>query len=105
VYNNAGYRATMRDVHPDAMEILYGVGEHPLFSTGDVVDVQFYENLPEERLMLLNSLWEELKIDSPIHASIIVMAGAVLSACVGLGVYTAVRGYRRRRRMERLWTE
>ena len=94
VTEDEGYRATMEELHPDAMEILYGTED---------VKMEFYENLPEERLMLLNSLWEDLKIESPINTSIIVMAGAVLGGCVGAGVFFAVRSRKRRRIVADLW--
>lgn len=94
VVNDPEYRAYMADIHPDALEILYG-------TTG--LKLEFYENLPEERLMLLNSLWEDLKIESPINTAIIVMAGAVLGGCVGAGVFFAVRARKRRRIVSGLW--
>ncbi len=94
VTEDEGYRATMEELHPDAMEILYGTEDVPM---------EFYENLPEERLMLLNSLWEDLKIESPINTSIIVMAGVILGTCVGAGIFFAVRGRRRRRIVATLW--
>ena len=94
VVNDAGYRQTMEEMHPDAMEILYGTGDVPL---------ELYENLPEEKLMLLNDLWEELKIESPINASIIIMAGVILGGSVGAGIFLAVRGRRRRRFLDGLW--
>ncbi len=94
VYENEDYIAAMEEIHEDAMEILYGT---------ESVATEFYENLPEDQLMMLNSLWEELKIESPINVSIIVMAGAVLAAVVGGGVYFTVRGRARRKRMARLW--
>ena len=94
VVNDPEYRAYMNDIHPDALEILYG-------TTG--LKLEFYQNLPEERLMLLNSLWEDLKIESPINTAIIVMAGAVLGGCVGVGVFFAVRARKRRRIVSTLW--
>jgi len=43
----------MAEVHEDAMEILYGTSEIPM---------QFYENLPDATLELINELWEKVKI-------------------------------------------
>ncbi len=88
------YRAYMEEIHEDAMDILYGTSEIPM---------EFYENLSEEKLVMLNDLWEELKIESPINVSIIVMAGVIVAALVGLGVFFAVRGYRRKKRVAGLW--
>lgn len=53
VVNSETYRADMEEVHPDVMDILYGTTKIPM---------QFYENLPDEQLELINKLWEELKI-------------------------------------------
>ena len=86
--------AAMEEIHPDAMEILYGTEE---------LELQFYENLPAERLLLLNELWEELKIESSVSAAIIVLAGAIVVGCVGAGTFFAVRGRRRRRYITERW--
>ena len=94
VVNDPEYQAYMTDVHPDALEILYGTTD---------LKLEFYQNLPEERLMLLNSLWEDLKIESPINTAIIVMAGAVLGGCIGAGVFFAVRARKRHRIVATLW--
>ena len=88
VTTDADYIATMQELHPDAMEILYGTDE---------LDLQFYENLPAERLMLLNELWEDLKIESSINGTIIVLAGVIVGGCVAAGVFFYVRGRKRRR--------
>ena len=95
VFTDADYIATMSEVHPDAMQILYGTEDVPL---------ELYENLPEEKLMLLNSLWEELKIESPIGTAIIVMAGVILGASLALGIFFAVRSRRRKRLLASLWS-
>lgn len=94
VVEDEDYRATMEELHPDAMEILYGTGEVPL---------EFYENLPEDRLMMVNDLWEDLKIESPINTAIIVMAGVILGGTVGAGAYFAVRARKRRKIVSTLW--
>ena len=94
VTEDADYIATMEDIHPDAMEILYGTQD---------LELQFYENLPAERLLLLNELWEELKIESSVSAAIIVLAGAIVVGCVGAGIFFAVRGRKRKRYVNDLW--
>ena len=95
VKNDPDYRATMEEIHPDAMEILYGTTD---------IETEFYENLPEEQLIMLNELWEELKIESPVSVAIFVIAGAILTLGVGAGIFFGVRKYRRRRLLEGLWT-
>ena len=93
---NADYRAAMEEIHPDAMEILYGTEE---------LDLQFYENLPNEQLMLLNELWEDLKIESSVSTSIIVMASVIVCGGAAAGVFFYVRNRRRRRFVDGLWSE
>lgn len=95
VFEDEDYRATMEEMHPDAMDILYGTED---------IKMEFYENLPEEHLMMVNSLWEDLKIESPINTSIIVMAGAILCGCVGGGIYLTVRSRKRRKTVLNLWS-
>ncbi len=94
VTEDADYIAAMEDIHPDAMEILYGT---------DQLEMQFYENLPAERLMLLNDLWEDLKIESSVSVSIVVLAGVIVGGCVAAGIFFGVRGRRRRRYVNELW--
>ena len=96
VYEDEDYIATMEEIHPDAMEILYGT---------EGLKLEFYENLPEENLMLLNSLWEELKIESPISTVIIVMTCVILAVGAFLGSSWAIRRYRQRRIREALWND
>ena len=94
VTTDTDYIATMQELHPDAMEILYGT---------DGLELQFYENLPAEQLMLLNELWEDLKIESSINGTIIVLAGVIVGGCVAAGVFFYVRGRKRRRYITDLW--
>ncbi|MBO5326626.1 MAG: spermidine/putrescine ABC transporter substrate-binding protein [Clostridia bacterium] len=96
VTQNADYRAAMEEIHPDAMEILYGT---------DALELQFYVNLPNEQLMLLNELWEDLKIESSVSTSIVVMASLIVCGGVGAGVFFYVRNRRRRRFVDGLWSE
>ena len=96
VTQNADYRAAMEEIHPDAMEILYGTED---------LELQFYENLPNEQLMLLNELWEDLKIESSVSTSIVVMASLIVCGGVGVGVFFYVRNRRRRRFVDGLWNE
>lgn len=53
VVNSETYQADMAEVHEEAMSILYGISGIPM---------QFYENLPDETLELINELWEKVKI-------------------------------------------
>ncbi len=94
VKQNAGYIETMQDVHPDAMEILYGNAPD---------NFEAYQNLSDEQLSRLNSLWEDLKIESSVGGAIIVTAAVIAVACVTGGVLLYVKRRRRRRIVADLW--
>lgn len=95
VYENEDYIAAMEELHEDAMRILY----YDIFD----IKTEYYYNLPAEQLQLINELWEELKIESPISVSIIVIAVAVLAALVAFLIFGAVRRRRRRKILKTLW--
>ncbi len=88
VVNNEGYRATMEEVHPQAMEILYG-------EKASSVPTQAYLNLSPERLSLLNELWENLKVESRIGVGIYVWCGIILGGLVTLTVVHTIKKRRR----------
>lgn len=94
VVENEDYIATMTDIHEDAMDILYGTSDIPL---------QSYRNLSPEMLSLVNTLWEDLKIESSINIAIIVLACAIVGGGVGAGVFFFVRSRKRRRIVASLW--
>lgn len=97
VYENEDYIATMEELHEDAMNILY----YDIFD----IETEYYYNLPSEQLQLINDLWEELKIESPISASVIVIAVTVLAALAAFLIYGAVQRRRRRKIVKNLWNE
>jgi len=80
VVEDEGYQETMSEVHEDAYEILYG-------ESAREVKTQAYLNLSADRLILLNNLWEELKVESSIGQGIYVCCGVILAALVALAVY------------------
>ena len=84
VVENAEYQETMAEVHEDAMEILYG-------DMAASVPTQAYLNLTPERLTMLNSLWEELKVESSIGIGIYVCCAVILGALILLVVYNVVK--------------
>ena len=96
VTQNEDYVAAMQECHPDAMDILYGFKD---------IDVEAYSNLPDEQLTHLNSLWEELKIESAIGGTIIGLACGILAVLVGCAVFFWIRGKKRRRIVANLWNE
>ena len=57
-----------------------------------------YRNLPTEKLRLLNSLWEELKVDSTsFGGGIYIVCGVIAAFLVGFGVYAYVIRCKRRK--------
>lgn len=99
VYENEEYIAAMEELHEDAMSILYN----------DIIDknfqAEYYHNLSPEQLERVNELWEELKIESPISTSIIVLAAAIVAALVAFLVFFALRKRRRKKLVRELWNE
>jgi len=88
VVNNPEYREAMEEVHEDALSILYPDAE-------DAVSSQAYMNLSEERLVMLNNLWEELKSESDIGMGIYVLCGAIVASLTALVIYHVLKKRRR----------
>ena len=84
VIEDPEYQAEMALVHPDAMDILYG--EHEMERAP-----QAYLNLPADKLVMLNSLWEELKVESSIGAGIYIGCGIVIGSLLLLGTYQILK--------------
>lgn len=97
VYENEEYIAAMEELHEDAMSILYN----------DIFDIktEYYYNLSPEQLERVNELWEELKIESPISTSIIVLAAVIVASLVAFLVFFALRKRRRKKLVRELWNE
>ena len=74
VTNSEEYASYMtEEIHPDAMSILYDF---------DMEKMEFYHDLSDETRMMMNSLWEELKIESNIGTAIYVICGVIIAAVV-----------------------
>ncbi|MGI6167634.1 MAG: ABC transporter substrate-binding protein [Eubacteriales bacterium] len=87
VTSSPEYIEFISSVHEDAMDILY--------SDAAEVKTQFYKNLPPEKLELLNSLWEELKIKSSLGTAIYVSCAVVIVLVAGYLVFHTVRKKKR----------
>ena len=96
-YENEEEIAAMEGLHEDAMSILY----NDIFN----IKTEYYYNLSPEQLERVNELWEELKIESPISTSIIVLAAAIVAALVAFLVFFALRKRRRKKLVRELWNE
>ena len=91
VHDNEEYREYMTEIHPDAIDILY--------DSVDDVKSQAYMNLTAEKQVMLNTLWEELKVESRIGRGIYVLCGLIVAA---LAAY-ALHSFLRRRRWAKLY--
>lgn len=80
VIADEGYQETMAEVHEDAIEILYG-------EMASSVKTQPYMNLEPDRQQMLQSLWEELKVESSIGTGIYVLCGIIVAALIALLIY------------------
>ena len=88
VLENEEYIEVMTEVHPDALEILYG-------EKANSVPSQAYLNLSPERLVLLNDLWEELKVENTIGNGIYICCGIILAAIILLTIVQTVKKRKR----------
>ena len=88
VVQNEAYRSYMTEVHPEAMDILYG-------EKTASVSTEAYLNLSPDKLALLNELWEELKVESRIGVGIYIWCGTILGGLAILTVYHTVKKRRR----------
>ncbi len=87
VYEDETYLEDMTEVHPDAISILYDF---------DMSKTEFYHDLPTETRMLMNSLWEELKIESNIGVAIYVICAVIVALGVALFLYSFIVKRRRK---------
>lgn len=82
VRESPDYIEYMADIKDDAYEKMY--------STENVYATA-YVNLTEEKLALINELWEELKSDIDVSPTIYVLCAVIVASLVGMGVFFAVR--------------
>ncbi|MCQ2435920.1 MAG: spermidine/putrescine ABC transporter substrate-binding protein [Clostridia bacterium] len=75
VVENEEYIECMEEIHPDAITILYDF---------DMDSMEFYHALPDETRNLMNSLWEELKIESAIGTDIYIICVAIIAVLLAL---------------------
>ncbi len=88
VKENPEYIAYMGEIKEDAYEKMYGT---------EGVKATAYVNLTDEKLALINTLWEELKSDIQVSPTIYLLCGAILAVLAGFGIFYAVRKRIRRR--------
>ena len=82
VVENEEYKEYMSEIKEDAYEKMYGT---------DGVNATAYVNLTNEKLALINELWEELKSDIDVSPTIYVMCTVIVVSLVSFSVFFAVR--------------
>lgn len=93
VVENEGYLEAMAEVHPDAIDILYNQAES--------VPTQYYKNLSTEQLERLNSLWDDLKIESSIGTTVYIFAGIIIAVLIAVIAVSAVK----KSKNKKMWEE
>lgn len=88
VISNEDYIETMSEVNEDALDILYG-------EKATSVPSQAYLNLSADNLVLLNNLWEELKVQNTIGNGIYICCSVIIAAIIVLAVSQAIKKRRR----------
>lgn len=88
VKENEEYIEYMQEeIHPDAMEILYDF---------DISKMDFYYDLSDSTRILMNELWEDLKIESSIDTSVFVICGIIIASLL----FLLIRGITVKRKRE-----
>ncbi len=88
VRENEDYIEYMNEIKEGGYELMYGTEDIPTSS---------YKNLSPETLILINTLWEELKSDISVGAVIYAICGVILASLIGGGLFGFVRKKKRER--------
>ncbi len=86
VQENEDYIAYMNDIKDGGFDLMYDTSSVPTSS---------YKNLDAETLLLINTLWEELKSDISVGLPIYVICGVILVVLIGGGAYLGIRKKKR----------
>lgn len=86
VRENEEYIEYMNEIKEGGYDLMYDTGSIPTSS---------YRNLSGEKLLLINTLWEELKSDISVSAGIYVICGVIVATLAGFGIFFAVRKKKR----------
>ena len=86
VVNDSEYIDYMNDVKDD--------GYSKIYSTEDV-QTSSYRNLQGDKLLLLNTLWEELKSDITVSGGIYGICGVIVATLSGIAIFFAIRRKKR----------
>ncbi len=88
VQENADYIAYMNGIKEGGYDLMYGT---------DGVPTSSYKNLDADTLILINTLWEELKSDIDVGLPIYIICGVILAVLIGGGSFLALRKRKRDR--------
>ncbi|MDY3785089.1 MAG: spermidine/putrescine ABC transporter substrate-binding protein [Eubacteriales bacterium] len=94
VAENEEYIEYMQELHPDAIDILY--------NSAEAIPTSYYQNLDEEQLERLNTLWDNLKIESKIGTSIYVISGIIIAALAVFFIVNTVINAKRRKMWDKV---
>lgn len=86
VRENEGYIDYMNSIKENGYDLMYDTGD---------VKTSSYRNLSGEKLLLLNTLWEELKSDITVSVGIYAICGVIVAFLAGFGIFFAVRKRKR----------
>ena len=89
VRENAEYREYMNELHPDAYDILY--------TSASGIMTSNYQKLDADTQALMNSLWEELKVDSSVGVGVYIIGGILAAIIVAAVVILVIRKKKRSR--------
>ena len=97
MYEDPEYISYMtEEIHPDAMDILYNIDLDKMEYFYDLSSITYTENgVDKTVLSLMNSLWEELKIESNIGTSVYVICGVIVFTAVSFGMVMYIRKKKR----------
>ncbi len=86
VRENEEYIEYMNEIKEGGYDLMYDT---------DTIPTSSYRNLSGEKLLLINTLWEELKSDISVSAGIYVICGVIVATLAGFGIFFAVRKKKR----------
>lgn len=87
VFEDEGYVEYMQEeIHPDAISILYDF---------EMEGMEFYHDLPTETRMLMNELWEELKIESSLGKAVYIICLVIVAVIAAGAIYYFIRKKKR----------
>ncbi|MBQ0102384.1 MAG: spermidine/putrescine ABC transporter substrate-binding protein [Firmicutes bacterium] len=93
VRSNPDYVEYMtEEIHPDAIELLYSFNAEKM---------EYFFDLPDDTRNLMNSLWEDLKIESTIGSEIYVICGIIVAVLVvAIVTSSCIKKYRNKKKYE-----